>query len=127
MFVNKDSIVINGVSMGQYLTEVDFQYPKLWGADSGRNLAGEMVSTYIGVFPKIVLSFRRLTKDELELIVPILDSEAQTFTYYDPFKRQTISIQTYTGDWSVKNKGIMKNGRTNETFEISFIARKKRI
>lgn len=127
MFVNKDSIVINGVSMGQYLTEVDFQYPKLWGEDSGRVLNGDMSATYVGVFPKIVLSFRRLTKDELELIVPILDSEAQTFTYYDPFKRQTISIQTYTGDWSVKNKGIMKNGRTNETFEISFIARKKRV
>lgn len=127
MFVDKNSIIINGVSMGQYLTEVDFQYPKLWGEDSGRNLAGEMTSTFIGVFPKIVLSFRRLTKQELETIVPILDSVEQTLSYYDPFKQQTISIQTYTGDWSVKNKGIMKNGRTNETFEISFIARKKRV
>ena len=127
MFVDKDSIVINGVSMGRYLTEVDFQYPKLWGEDSGRNLAGEMTSTFVGVFPKIVLSFRRLTKQELETIVPILDSVEQTLSYYDPFKKQTISIQTYTGDWSVKNKGIIKNGRTNETFEISFIARKKRI
>lgn len=127
MFVSKDSIVINGVSMGQYLTEVDFQFPKLWGNDSGRNLAGDMTATLIGIFPKIVLSFRRLNKTELETIAPILDSIEQTLSYYDPLKKQTISIQTYSGDWSVKNKGIIKNGRTNESFEISFIARKKRV
>lgn len=39
MFVNKDSIEINGVSMGQYLVEAKFGYNKLWGEDSGRNLA----------------------------------------------------------------------------------------
>ena len=127
MFVNKDSIVINGISMGQYLTEVDFQYPKLWGNDSGRNLAGDMVSTYLGVFPKIVLSFRRLTKSELELIAPILDSEAQTLSYYDPVKKRTITLSTYTGDWSVKSKGIINESTKNESFEISFIARKKRV
>lgn len=127
MFVDKNSIIINGVSMGQYLTEVDFQFPKLWGNDSGRNLAGDMTATLIGIFPKIVLSFRRLNKTELETIAPILDSIEQTLSYYDPLKKQTISIQTYSGDWSVKNKGIIKNGRTNESFEISFIARKKRV
>ena len=39
MFIDKNSIVINGVSMGQYITEAKFGYNKLWADDSGRNLA----------------------------------------------------------------------------------------
>ena len=127
MFVSKDSIAINGISMGQYLTEVDFQFPKLWGNDSGRNLAGDMTATLIGIFPKIKLSFRRLNKTELETIAPILDSVEQTLSYYDPVKKQTITLKTYSGDWEVRNKGIINDNRRNESFEISFIARKKRI
>lgn len=38
MFINKDSIVINDVSMGQYLLEAKFSRNKLWASDTGRNL-----------------------------------------------------------------------------------------
>ena len=34
MFVNKDSIKINGISFGQYLLQVDYEYNKLWSSDS---------------------------------------------------------------------------------------------
>jgi hypothetical protein len=34
MFVDKDSIIMEGVSMGQYLTQADFEYNKLWSSDS---------------------------------------------------------------------------------------------
>lgn len=30
MFVDKDSVIINNLSMGQYLVEAEVQYPKLW-------------------------------------------------------------------------------------------------
>lgn len=127
MFTDKNSIIINSVSMGQYLTEVDFQYPKLWGDDTGRNLAGDFTGTFLGIYPKIKLSFRKLTKDELQLIAPILDAPEQTFTYYDPFKQQTITLSTYTGDWNVINKNIVNNKKKNEGFEISFIAKSRRV
>ena len=39
MFLDKNSVIINGVSMGQYIVEAKFSYPKLWASDSGRNLA----------------------------------------------------------------------------------------
>ncbi len=39
MFVDKDSIIINGVSMGKYIVQAEYQYNKLWASDSGRNLA----------------------------------------------------------------------------------------
>lgn len=126
MFIDKNSININGVNMGLYLVQVEYQYPKLWGDDTGRNLAGQFTGSLLGVFPKFSLEFRRLTKSELETIAPILDSDAQTFTYYDPFKRQTISLSTYTGDWSVVNKGRVDDKRKNEGFSISFISRSRR-
>ena len=98
MFLDNNSIIINGVSMGQYIVEAKYGFNKLWSPDSGRNLAGTQSGTLLGIFPKIILQFRKLTKAELEIIVPILDSARQTVTYYDPNKKANITMQTYTGD-----------------------------
>ena len=76
------------------------------------------LSSLVGVY---------FTKDELEIIAPILDSQSQNVTYYDPVKQQNITIKTYTGDWSIVNKSIVgHNGVKNEGFSISFISMKKR-
>ena len=126
MFINKDSIIINGVSMGQYLVEAKYGFNKLWSSDSGRNLAGTQSGTLIGIFPKITLQFRKLTKTELEIIVPILDSARQTTTYYDPNKKANVTMTTYTGDWENVNKHIINGNAKNEGFSCSFIAVRKR-
>lgn len=39
MFINKDAITVNGTSIGQYLLSAKYEYNKLWGSDTGRNLA----------------------------------------------------------------------------------------
>jgi hypothetical protein len=122
MFVNKDSVIINDISMGKYLLQADYEYNKLWASDSGRNLAGEQTGTLIGIFPKLVLQFRKLTKDEVHLLAPILDSARQTVQYYDDNKGAMITMTTYTGDWKLVNKGIEQN----EPFSCSFISTRKR-
>lgn len=122
MYVNKDSVIINNVSMGQYIVEAKFSYPKLWASDSGRNLAGKMTGTLIGVFPKLILQFRPLTKEELNIIAPILDSANQTVTYYDPNKNEDITMTTYTGDWELTNNNLNQN----QGFSCSFISIEKR-
>ena len=127
MFINKNSITINGISMGNYLLEATYSFNKLWSSDSGRSLAGNMTGTLIGIFPKLTLHFRRLTKDELEIIVPILDSARQTVTYYDPNKKQNVTMSTYTGDYEVSNKRIINNQHKNEGFKCSFISVRKRV
>ena len=128
MFLNTNSIMINGVSMGQYITEAQYGYNKLWASDTGRNLAGSVVGTLIGIFPKIILQFRKLSKAELEIIIPILDSPTQYVTYYDPNKKTTITIETYTGDYEITNKGIVDyEGIKNDAFSCSFIAVSKRV
>lgn len=123
MFINKDSIIINNISMGKYLLSANYKHPKLWGSDTGRNLAGKFVGTLVGIFPKLVLTFRKLTKEEMNIIAPILDSESQTLTYYDPSVNDNVTINTYTGDWEYTNKRISE---TNESFECSFIATERR-
>lgn len=130
MFIDKNSLQVkisggNYINLGQYITEAKYSYNKLWGKDSGRNLSGEMSGTLIGIFPKVVVQFRRLNQNELELLVPILDSASQTLKYYDPNKKTNVEMNTYTGDWENTNKGIV-GIRKNDGFSISFIARKKR-
>lgn len=122
MFINKDAITINGISIGQYLLSAKYEYNKLWGSDTGRNLSGRFSGTLVGIFPKIILTFRKLTQNELVLIAPILDSGTQTLVYYDPSLNNYVTLSTYTGDWSIQNKGIMQN----ESFEVSFISRERR-
>ena len=126
MFIDKDSIIINGISMGQYIVEAKYGYNKLWANDTGRNLAGTMSGTLIGIFPKLELQFKPLNKEELEIIVPILDNARQTVTYYDPYKKANVTMTTYTGDYEITNKNIIKNNITNEGFNCSFISISKR-
>ncbi len=116
------------VSMGQYLVEVEYQYNKLWGSDSGRNLKGEMTGSLVGVFPKLVMQFRKLTQRELQIVTLILDTPTQEITYYDAHKKTYVTMETYSSDWGVSNKTIVNttNGHKNEGFSASFIARKKR-
>lgn len=123
MYVDKNSIIIDGINMGQYLTQADFEYNKLWSSDSGRNLAGSQVGTLIGIFPKLVLQFRSLNKNEVHTLSKIFDSSTQTVQYYDDNKAEMTTIQTYTGDWKAVSKKINKC----EPFSISFISRKRRV
>jgi len=126
MFTDKNSIVINGINMGQYLLEAKFGFNKLWSPDSGRNLAGTQSGTLLGIFPKLILQFRKLTRSELETIAPILDSAWQTTTYYDPTLHRSNTMTTYTGDYEIVNKNIISGNRKNEGFSCSFIAKKAR-
>ena len=89
----------------------------------GRNLKGKFSGTLVGVFPKITLTFRKLTKAEMNIIAPILDSGTQSLTYYDPSTNSNKTITTYTGDWSYENKQIMTK---NDSFSCTFISRERR-
>ncbi len=93
------------------------------GNDTGRNLAGKMTGTLVGIFPKITLTFRKLTKAEMNIIAPILDSANQSLTYYDPTLNRDVTLSTYTGDWEYINKKIVEK---NDSFDCSFISNERR-
>lgn len=123
MFIDKNSIIVNNISMGQYLLSAKYEYNKLWGSDTGRNLAGKMTGTLVGIFPKLILTFRKLTQSEMNIIAPILDSGSQTVVYYDPSLNRNVTLSTYTGDYGYSNNRITNK---NESFECSFISRERR-
>ena len=123
MYLDKNSVIIEGVAIAEYVTEAHFEYNKLWSNDSGRNLAGTQSGTLIGIFPKIILHFRPLTKAEINKIAPILNKPRQTVVYYDPDLNRKVTMTTYTGDWKTVNKHLEKN----EGFSCSFISVAKRV
>lgn len=122
MYVNKDSVIVDDIKMSPYLIQAEFQYNKLRSSDSGRNLAGTQKGTLIGIFPKLVLTFRALTAAEIHSLAPIFDSPRQTVQYYDDNKGQMLTMTTYAGDWKAVSKKIDKC----ESFSISFISTQKR-
>lgn len=126
MFIDKDSIKIDNNSIGEYLISAKYSYNKLWANDSGRNLAGAMTGTLLGIFPKITLEFKPLTKSELEAIAPLLDSATQYIRYYDPFKKAYVTMETYSGDYEINNKNVITGNVKNDGFTCSFISKKKR-
>jgi hypothetical protein len=131
VFINKDSLKVkvgsgNYINLGNYILEAKYGYNKLWAQNSGRNLAGKQSGVLIGIFPKIIVQFRRLSKSELETLAPILDSARQTLQYYDPNKKAITTMATYTGDYEITNKHIVDSVKKNEGFQISFIATERR-
>lgn len=122
MFINKNSLYMDGISMGQYLTQVKYGYNKLWSSDTGRTLSGKMSGTLIGIFPKIIMSFRKLTDAELVYLAPHFDNARQTIRYRDPNKNADVTMTTYTGDWET----VYKNMDKADAFELSFIATDRR-
>ena len=131
MFIDKDSIqVIVGnttYNLKTYLLEAKYGYHKLWGDDTGRNLAGTFSGTFKGVYPKITLQFRKLNKSEVEYLAPMLDSPYQSVRYYDPRKKAYVTMQTYSNDWEMTNKTIINNYRKAEGFSWALISTKKRL
>lgn len=127
MLINANSLIINGVYMAQYLTQIEFGWNKMWGPDTGRNMKAKMSGTFLGVVPKFKLTFRKLTQAEIETLAPILDTAWQTTTYYDPVLHRNETITTYTGDWETSQKSIFANvAKAAESFSISIIGTEPR-
>ncbi len=122
MIIDTNSIKINGTAVADKLTEAIYSFNKLWGDDTGRSLSGNFNGTLRGIFPKIELTFKPLEQSELQQLVKLFDTEYQTLTYYDPYKEQTVDMQTYAGDYSY----TVNNTNHTSTLKISFIATRKR-
>lgn len=82
MYVDEDSVIINNISLGNYITKAKFGYHKLWSSDSGRNLAKSVVGTF-DIFPKITVTFKKLNQEELETVSSIINALSQETKYYD--------------------------------------------
>lgn len=128
MLINKDSFKVQGCdNIINYISEIEYGYNKLWGKDTGRNMAGTNSGSLVGIFPKLKVTFLKTTQQQLEELAQVLDEAVQHVTYYDPKLKRLYTMDTYTGDWATSNKNTFTNvAKANESFDISFIANRKR-
>lgn len=126
MIIDKDSLIVNGLNLSPFIVEAKFGYHKIWGKDTGRNMAGTWGGTLTGIYPKITIQLRKLTKSEVEAIVPILDVANQSVSYYDPNKKRKTTMTTYTNDYEITCKNIVDEATKAEGFSVAFISTKRR-
>lgn len=119
MFINKDSLIINGINIGKYITEATYGFYDTWSSDTGFNtLSGNFVGTFKGTYPKITIKFAKsLPIEDLKtLTTSIFRTTLQSITYDDPDgTRKTIT--THKGDLALRFTGINKK----DAFTYDFV------
>lgn len=123
MLLDKESLIIDGVKMAQYLTKVKFGYHKIWSSDTGRNLAGTNSGTLLGIFPKITMTFRKLNDEEVGVILSLFNKAENKVTFYNPdIKRKIVNMSCYSNDQEFEQEILGKV----EGYSCAVISNKKR-
>ena len=108
---------------------------KLW-KEAKRNMAGDMVATFIGIFPKIEVKFKPTNDDYIKTLVGILDTPYIKLKWWDDLTGDYKNGTFYTNDYTnelISKKGIayekvagVKHYHTYyKEFEVHFIPVKK--
>ena len=72
---------------------------KLW-KDAGRNMSGDLRSTFLGIYPKISLDFKAgLSATEIATLVALLDNSQFTVEWFDAVAQSYESGTYYAGDF----------------------------
>ncbi|MCI9247500.1 MAG: hypothetical protein HFJ30_10495 [Clostridia bacterium] len=123
MLIDKDSLIIDGVKMAQYLISAKFGYHKIWGKDTGRALSGDNSGTLKGIYPKITMTFRKLNEEEVGIILSLFNKAENKVTFYNPDLKKTIkNMSCYSNDQEMDQKYL---GRV-ENYSCAVISNKKR-
>ena len=123
MLIDKNSLIIDGVAMAQYLISAKFGYHKIWGKDTGRALSGDNSGTLKGIYPKITMSFRKLNEEEVGLLLSLFNKAENKVTFYNPdLKKKINNMSCYSNDQEMDQKYLGKI----EGYSSAVIANKKR-
>jgi len=125
--INYALIQIDGILIpNNYILRSGYEvaFNTLWGADTGRDMAGNENGTLIGMFPKVSVTFRKLNRDEMKYVLSLLNRVNFQLTYYDPEKDMLLTLPNYRADFSVPL--ISTKNVKYESFKVDFIPRRKR-
>lgn len=86
------------IDISQYLVDYKVLYPKLWAEGTGRNLAGSMKATLIGIYTKLQVSIRSVDLDNFAQIIQALNKASVSCQYYDFETKQMQTETFYFGD-----------------------------
>lgn len=123
MLIDEDSLIIDGIKMAQYITDVKWGYHKIWAKDTGRALSGDNSGTLKGIYPKITMTFRRLNEDEINTVLSLFNKAENKVTFYNPDLKKTIrNMSCYSNDQELNQKYL---GRI-DGYSSAVISNKKR-
>jgi hypothetical protein len=112
---------INGVKVPN-VSEYKVLRAKLW-SNAERTMAGEIQADFIGIFPKIQVSFAPMKATDLKTIIGMLDTPFFTLTWYDANTQSVKSAQYYAGDYETPL--LDKGKELYNGFDVSLIPVKK--
>lgn len=95
---------------------------KLW-TGAGRNMAGELKATFIGIFPKVTVDFTYLTETQLGVLTPLLDQASFTLYWWDARSSSLKSGTYYASDYEIPLFDETRD--LYEPFSVSLIPFKK--
>lgn len=108
MYIDKDSLIINGINMGSYITEATFSYNDTWSSDTGYTLSNKFVGEFKGTIPKITVKFGNLSTDQIKtLATAIFKTVSQTIQFVDLTGTKR-TITTHKGDLTLKFMKLRK-------------------
>lgn len=118
MIIDKNSLIINGINMGNYITKATFGFYDVWSSNSGYAMSNKFVGTFQGTFPKITVQFAgALSQTDITYLTNnIFRTITQTITYNDP-SGTAKTIQTHKGDLALVYNGI----NWHEPFTYDFV------
>lgn len=112
---------INGVTVSN-VKEYKPLRAKLWG-NAERTMAGELQADFIGIFPKIQITFSPMKASDLATIIGMLDTPFFTLTWYDAKTQGVKSAQYYASDYETPL--LDKSKELYNEFSVSLVPVKK--
>ena len=100
--VSQQLLKINGTAVANP-KEYSVEYNKLW-SNAGRNLAGRMSATLVGLYPKIKVKPAIQEKDVFARMAQLLQLPQFNVEYYDFMSQTTRTGIFYASDFDIKLK-----------------------
>lgn len=91
-------IIINGVSVGVgEIKAWQVQYAKLW-SDSYRNMSGDIVANYIGIFPNVNVTITITTLERASQLLNAVNTSYFNVTFFDHDTNSMKTAKFYAAD-----------------------------
>ena len=114
-------IIINGVSISvSEIAAWQVQYAKLW-SDSYRNMSGDIVANYIGIFPNVNVTVTITTLARAKQLLNAVNTSYFLATFYDNHTNSMKTAKFYAADVTLDAESICRIGE----FQIQLVPTSK--
>lgn len=101
--MNGNLLMIEGKPIKK-LMKYEVVYTKLWGDDVGKDMAGNLGGTFIGISPKLQLELAPCDEQELTPLLKLFNRPYLSVTYYDTEYNDYCTGMYYAEDVTISLK-----------------------